>query len=123
MTPKLVSANPHRRARTLFRTLAVVEAVTWAGLLVGMYFKWIAASTEAGVKIFGPVHGVAVLAYLSTVLYAHRSFRWDVRTLLLAAFASVPPFFTLVFEVWADRRGLLGTAGSSSSKKTVTVAS
>ena len=31
----LVSLNP----RTLFRTVAIAEAFSWAGLLVGMLFK------------------------------------------------------------------------------------
>lgn len=99
--------------RTLFRTVAIAEAVSWAGLLVGMYFKYIAASTEIGVQVFGPIHGVIVLAYLSAVLYARRSFRWDMRTFLSAAVVSVPPFGTLIFEIWADRHGLLRTAESS----------
>ena len=98
--------------RTLFRTVAIAEAVSWAGLLVGMYFKYIASSTQIGVKIFGPIHGVIVLAYLFTVLYVRRSFHWDMRTILLAAFVSVPPFGTLIFEIWADSHGLLRTAGS-----------
>ena len=99
--------------RTLFRTVAIAEAMSWAGLLVGMYFKYIAASTEVGVRIFGPIHGVIVLAYLCTVLYARRSFQWHMRTFLLAAIVSVPPFGTLAFEIWADRHGLLRTAEPS----------
>jgi len=98
--------------RNLFRAVAIAEAVSWAGLLVGMYFKYIASSTEIGVKIFGPIHGVIVLAYLVAVFAARRSFRWDLRTFLLAALASVPPFGTLIFEIRADRQGLLRTAGS-----------
>ena len=101
--------------RALFRTAAIAEAVSWAGLLVGMYFKWVVQSSEFGVKIFGPVHGIIVLAYLLAVLYARRVFRWDIRTSMLAALASVPPFATLAFEVWADRRGLLRTPEATSA--------
>jgi len=107
--------------RTLFRIVAITEAVTWAGLLVGMYFKWIAASTEIGVKVFGPIHGIVVLAYLVTALYVSRSFRWDVRTLLLAVIASVPPFATVAFGIWADRRALLQSAGSSSKEAVLVI--
>jgi hypothetical protein len=32
-----------------FRILAVAEAFSWAALLTGMYFKWIAKTTELGV--------------------------------------------------------------------------
>ena len=119
MLPKL---NP----RILFRTIAVAEAVSWAGLLAGMYFKWVAASTEVGVKVFGPVHGTVFIVYVLTVLYVRRPLRWDARTFLLAGFASLPPFATLAFEIWADRRALLGPAGSvttADSEETVPVAS
>ena len=102
--------------RTVFRTAAIAEAVSWAGLLVGMYFKWVVQSTEVGVKIFGPIHGIIVLAYVLAVLYARGVFRWNIRTSLLAALASVPPFATLVFEISADRRGLLATPEAASGE-------
>lgn len=112
--------------RTLFRIAAIAEAVSWAGLLVGMYFKWVVQSTEVGVKIFGPIHGIIVLAYLLAVLHGRRAFRWNIRTSLLAALASVPPFATLVFEISADRRGLLATpeaaAGEAVPEQSVHVA-
>jgi integral membrane protein len=107
-------------ARTLFRTVAVTEAVTWAGLLVGMYFKWIAGTTEIGVKVGGQVHGIVVLIYVGTVLYARTSFRWDMRTFLLALVASVPPLATLVFGFWADRRDLLQSPSSPKEKADIT---
>ena len=42
-----------------FRVVAVFEAFTWAGLLVGMYFKYLGNGSELGVQIFGPLHGGA----------------------------------------------------------------
>lgn len=104
-------------SRSLFRTIAIAEAVSWAGLLVGMYFKWIDGSTEVGVKVFGPIHGTVFIAYVLTVLYVRKSFRWDVRTLVLAAFASLPPFATLIFEIWAERRALLQSSGSAAPSR------
>jgi len=103
--------------RNLFRAAALAEALSWTGLLVGMYFKRVTETTDMGVTIFGPIHGVIVLAYLVAVLYARRSFGWDPRIVLLAGLASVPPFATVVFEVWADRRNLLRTANSHAEEK------
>lgn len=103
--------------RNLFRVVATAESMSWAGLLVGMYFKRVAETTELGVVIFAPIHGVIVLAYLVAVFYGRRAFGWDGRTALLAAFASVPPFGTIYFEIWADRRGLLRTVGSLSDER------
>ena len=57
--------------RSLFRSLAVAEAITWAGLLAGMFLKYVTETTELGVQVFGMVHGVVFIAYcLVTVLVA-----------------------------------------------------
>lgn len=94
--------------RLLFRVVAFAEACSWAGLLVGMYLKYIPETTEAGVQIFGPIHGGIFVAYLLATLVARNTFGWSLTTTFWAAVASVPPFATAVFEVVADRKGLLG---------------
>ncbi|AXT86324.1 hypothetical protein C6I20_14835 [Aeromicrobium sp. A1-2] len=99
--------------RTAFRTVAIAEALSWAGLLTAMFFKWVVAAdphagAEGGVPVMGPIHGAIFLAYVATCLLASRSFGWSAKTTLLALASSIPPFFTYVFEVLADRKGLLG---------------
>ena len=37
-----------------FRILAIAEAFSWAALLIGMYFKWIAGTTLCTVHVFQP---------------------------------------------------------------------
>ncbi len=101
------------RVRTAFRTLAFAEAVSWAALLVTMFFKWIVqadphSGIEGGVPIAGPIHGTLFVAYCVATVVAWRTYGWSTRTLLLGLLASIPPFFTVLFEVVADRRGLLG---------------
>ena len=98
----------HRTTRVLFRTVAIAEAFSWAGLLAGMYFKWIAETTEAGVKIFGPIHGGIFVTYVVITLIASRVFAWNVKVTLLALVSAIPPFATYAFEVWANRQGKLG---------------
>ena len=90
-----------------FRFAAIAEAITWLGLLVGMAVKHLGSGSEAGVQIFGLIHGVVVLVYFAVTLLAARRLRWGSRTLVLALLASVPPGFTLVFEAWAERTGRL----------------
>jgi integral membrane protein len=88
-----------------FRLFALAEAVSWAGLLIGMFFKYVVVENEIGVKVFGPVHGVIFVGYvLVTLMLAQR---WDRRTLILGLVASIPPFGTVVFERWANRTGRL----------------
>ena len=93
-----------------FRIVAFVEALTWLGLLIGMYFKWIAEAGEAGVKIFGPLHGGVFVVCLVLALLTARAARWSFWTTFLALGASIPPFFTVWFEVWAKRSGRLEIA-------------
>ena len=107
-----------RNPRTLFRVIATAEAVSWLGLLIGMFFKWVLRTTAEGVHVFGPIHGTVFLLYLVAVLVAGRRFAWDARTSLLAVVAAFPPFATLVFERWADRRALLGVPATASARRT-----
>lgn len=101
-------ARQHAVARAVFRTVALAEVVSWAGLLIGMYFKWIAQTSEIGVQIFGPIHGAIFLVYCIVALATKSVFGWSWKVLLLALVAAVPPFTTWPFERWALRQGLLG---------------
>ncbi|GAA3461627.1 DUF3817 domain-containing protein [Saccharothrix longispora] len=88
-----------------FRLLAMAEAVSWAGLLLGMFFKYVVVQNEIGVKVFGPIHGLVFVGYvLVTLMMAQQ---WDRKTLFWALFASIPPFGTVVFERWAAKTGRL----------------
>ncbi|WP_313460024.1 DUF3817 domain-containing protein [Stenotrophomonas sp.] len=92
----------------VFAIVALFEAFTWAGLLVGMYFKYHAGEpTTLGVRIFGPVHGLAFMVYVVvSVLTALRQ-RWPWWATLLALLAAIPPLVTLPLEWWFKRIGLL----------------
>lgn len=101
--------NP-RTVATAFRVVAVAEACSWIGLLIGMFVKYVPETSEIGVKIFGPVHGAVFVAYVLVALLAARTFRWSPLTTLLALAASIPPLVTVWFERWATRRGALPAA-------------
>jgi integral membrane protein len=107
--------NDPSRVRLWFRVIAFAEACSWLGLLIGMYLKYVPETTEAGVKIFGPIHGTIFLAYLLVTMTARCTFGWSPRTTLLALVSSIPPFATAVFEILADRRGLLGRGAETAS--------
>ena len=92
---------------TLFRRVAIAEAVTWALLLTGMFLKYVTHTTELGVRIFGMVHGVVFIAYCLTTLVVAVDQRWSRGRTLLGLAASVPPFFTVWFDRYAERRGAL----------------
>lgn len=94
----------------LFRIAAVAEACSWAGLLVGMYLKRVAETTDLGVQIMGPIHGVAFVGYVIVTLVVSGEAGWTRRQLALGLFSSIPPLMTVWFDRWAERRGLLPVA-------------
>jgi integral membrane protein len=94
----------------LFRRVAVAEAVTWALLLTGMVLKYGTETTELGVRIFGMVHGVVFIGYCLTTVLVAIDQRWSRGRLLLGLVASVPPFATVLFDRYAERRGALGAS-------------
>ncbi|WP_009474153.1 DUF3817 domain-containing protein [Rhodococcus sp. JVH1] len=103
---------------TRFRFVAILEAFTWLGLLIGMAFKYLPADgNEIGVKIFGPIHGGVFVLYLLISLWTARKLSWNLVTTFWALVASVPPFGTVVFEVWAARTGRMGELSRSSAAK------
>ena len=91
----------------LFRAVAVAEALSWLGLLGGMYVKHVLGTSEAGVQLFGPVHGAVFVAYVAVPLVAVRALGWSRGTPLLALAAAVPPLVTVWFERWASDTGRL----------------
>lgn len=87
-----------------FRLIALAEAVSWAGLLVGMYFKYLGSPrTEIGVKVFGPIHGGVFVAFVVAALLVGIACKWGVGTWILALLASIVPLGSVIFVMWADR--------------------
>ena len=91
----------------LFRAASVIEALTWGGLLVGMYLKYIAGTTDFGVWLFGRLHGAAFLFYVAVAIVAARRLRWPWWATSVALLAALPPLVTIPLEMWFDRRGFL----------------
>lgn len=92
----------------LFRAVAIAEAITWTGLLIGMFLKYGPADNETGVRIFGMLHGVVFIAYVVVTLVVWVDRRWSAGRGLLALVAAVPPLATLPLEWWAIRKDWLG---------------
>lgn len=96
-----------------FRSIALAEAVSWVGLLIGMYFKYLGSPrTEVGVKVFGMAHGLIFIGFVVAALMAGMAHRWTVGTWLLAFLASVVPVCSVIFIIWADRTGRMGMPGA-----------
>jgi integral membrane protein len=108
MTSPTAALPAATRAARLFRTVAIAEAGSWLGLLIGMLFKYVVVGNEIGVQVFGPIHGALFLAYLVVTVIAARLLGWSTSTTALALVCSVPPLATLWFERRARLAGRLG---------------
>jgi integral membrane protein len=95
-----------RSAAAWFRVIAFAEAVSWIGLLAGMYFKYLGTPrTEVGVKVFGPIHGGIFLAFVLAAVLTGLAMRWSPGTWVLALLGSIVPLGSVLFLLWADRTG------------------
>jgi integral membrane protein len=106
--------------RTVFRSVAIAEAITWLLLLSAMFAKYVTESEpfgirEGGVPVAGMLHGIVFVLFVVTSCAAWRRFGWSTKVLLLAFVSAVVPLATYVFEVRADHRGLLGRANNVNS--------
>lgn len=93
--------------RTLFRTAAFAEVVTWTLLIVGMVLKYVTQTTDLGVRVGGGIHGFVFLAFVAVVLFSAVNHRWSARTTLVTLVAAVVPYATIAAERRLDRRGRL----------------
>jgi integral membrane protein len=112
MSTPVASTFDLRTIAGRFRLVALAEAVSWVGLLVGMYFKYLGTPrTEIGVKVFGMAHGLIFIAFLVTVVFAALAFRWTLGTCLLALLAGIVPLASVIFLIWVDRTSRLRGIG------------
>jgi integral membrane protein len=107
--------TPADRTGRAFAVVALVEACTWAGLLVGMVLKHVTHTTELGVAVFGRLHGGAFLVYVAVALVAAVRLRWPWWVTGLALAAAVPPLVTLPLERWLRRTGRLARPVATTS--------
>jgi integral membrane protein len=105
----MTSTFDGHKAAGWFRIIAFAEAVSWVGLLVGMYFKYLGTPrTEIGVKIFGMAHGLVFVAFVVAALLVGIAFKWSAATWLRALLASIVPLGSVIFLIWAERTGRVG---------------
>ncbi|SKC58279.1 DUF3817 domain-containing protein [Krasilnikoviella flava] len=111
-TPPSPARPPLSAMGRAFAVVAVIEALTWAGLLVGMFLKYVTETTEAGVWLFGRLHGAAFVAYVVIALVVAVKLRWGWFRTLVALAAAVPPLTTLLADWWLRRTGHLSDPAS-----------
>lgn len=92
--------------RTLFRTVAFAELVTWAGLITALVLRGTGV-TDGAVGPAGGIHGFVFLAYCVVTVFTWVDRKWRPATGVVGLVLAIVPFATLPFERVVDRRGLL----------------
>ncbi|MBD3942475.1 DUF3817 domain-containing protein [Microbacterium sp. NEAU-LLC] len=98
-----------RTPHTLFRALAIAEAISWTLLIVGLIVR---ATTDwaLGVTIGGGIHGFIFLSYGATVILVALNNRWRVGPTVVALVSAIVPYATIPAEIWLQRTGRLAGA-------------
>jgi len=95
-----------RNPLTLFRTLAIAEAISWTLLIAGLIVRATTGWAPA-VTIGGGIHGFVFLSFGATVILVALNNRWKVGPTITALVSAIVPYATIPAELWLHRRGLL----------------
>ncbi|MFK4789289.1 DUF3817 domain-containing protein [Microbacterium sp. ZW T5_56] len=95
-----------RTPRSLFRVLAIAEAITWT-LLIGALIARAMGADPIVVTIAGGIHGLIFLSYGATAILVAFNQRWGVGPAVLAIVSAVIPYATIPVEIWLQRSGRL----------------
>ena len=95
-----------RAPLTLFRTLAIAEAVSWTILIAALIIRAV-AGLDIAVSIGGAIHGFVFLSYGATAILVALNQRWRVWPTVVAVVSAVIPYATIPTEMWLHRTGRL----------------
>lgn len=98
-----------RTPLSLFRTLAIAEAISWTLLIAALILR---ASTGLAilVTIGGGIHGFVFLSYGATAILVAKNQRWRPWATIVAIASAVIPYATIPTELWLHRSGRLAGA-------------
>lgn len=89
----------------LYRIAAFAEAIGWTLLIVGILIeRYLTPGNSTAVLIAGNIHGTIFLCYFLAPLVLYPSLGWSRWKALGAIIAGVPPYGTLLFELYAARK-------------------
>lgn len=98
-----------RAPQTLFRVLAIAEAISWTLLLSALALR-ATVGVAAAVTIAGTIHGFVFLSYGATAVLLALHQRWTAWPTLAAIGSAIVPYATIPTELWLARSGRLAGA-------------
>ena len=89
----------------LYRIAAFAEAVGWTLLIAGILIqRYLTPGNNTAVLIAGNIHGTIYLCYFVAALGLYPSLGWSRWRGLGAMIAGIPPYGSLLFELWEAHR-------------------
>ncbi|CDJ99295.1 conserved membrane hypothetical protein [Microbacterium sp. C448] len=98
-----------RTPLTLFRTLAIAEAISWTLLITGLILR-ATVDLDIAVSIGGGIHGFVFLSYGATAVLVAKNQRWGALPTIVAIASAIVPYATIPTEIWLHRSGRLAGA-------------
>lgn len=98
-----------RSPLTLFRALAIAEAISWTLLITGLILRAV-GDLAIAVTIGGGIHGFVFLSYGATAVLVAKNQRWGAVPTIVAIASAVIPYATIPTELWLHRTGRLAGA-------------
>lgn len=95
--------------RSLFRVVAIAEAVTWTLLIAALIIRAVTGFAPI-VTIAGGIHGFVFLSYGATAVLLAVNQRWNPGVAVVAIASAIVPYATIPVEVWLARSGRLDGA-------------
>lgn len=102
-----MSTNTKTSPRTLFRSLAFAEGVTWTLLILGLIGKQFWAWPQTLVTVIGGLHGAVFLGYGVIAALVGVNQRWSLGKIVLATALAIIPYATIPFELSVDKKNQL----------------
>lgn len=91
-----------RTPLSLFRTLAIAEAITWTLLIAALITRAV-TDISVVVTIAGGIHGFIFLSYGATAILVAMNQRWGVWPAVVAIASAIIPYATIPTELWLHR--------------------
>ena len=98
-----------RTPKSLFRALAIAEAISWTLLIGGLILR-ATQDWALAVTIGGGIHGFVFLCYGATAILVAKNQRWSGGPTVIAIASAVVPYATIPVEMWLARSGRLDGA-------------
>jgi integral membrane protein len=95
-----------RTPASLYRVLAIAEAITWTLLISALIARAVGAPGIV-VTIAGGIHGFVFLSYGATAILVAFNQRWSIGLGILAVASAIVPYATIPMEIWLHRKGRL----------------